>query len=191
MKLLRTRHLAILTTLSALCIAIQLTPRPPNVEFTSLIIFFVGTFFGIILGSGLGAIVMLVNGFLSPYGFAGIMLPFQILGMVIVGVVGGLYGQGKKGVYELSSCFEAAVLGAFLTLVYDILTNFGVAFSLMLSEIPFLTAFFMAIVSGAPFLLIHVVSNFFIFMIAFLPITKTLQEVFGGENTWRKEASPI
>ncbi len=191
MEQLNTRRLALLTILSALCIGIQLSPRPPNVEFTSLLIFLAGALFDVRVGGILGAAVMLVNGFLSPWGFAGLMLPFQIIGMSIVGVVGGVYGHTKRNVYTPSSCGETAALGAFLTLVYDVITNFGVAVSYMILGMPALPAFIGAIVSGAPFSLIHVVSNFFVFMAAFFPLTRALQQFFGGEKIWRKESLPI
>ena len=191
MKPLTTRRLALLAVLSALCIGLQLTPRPPNVEFTSLLVFFISAFFGAFVGSTLGATVMFINGFLSPWGFAGLNLPFQMAGIIIVGVAGGLYGGTKKGVYTLSSCGETAVLGAFLTLVYDIITNFGVAVSYMLLGMPTVPAFVSAIISGAPFSLIHVVSNFWVFLVAFFPMTKAIQQFFGGENIWRKDSLPM
>jgi len=164
-----------------------LTPRPPNVEFTSLIIFLVGAIFGISLGATLGVLVMFINGFLSPWGFAGLMLPFQVTGMVIVGVGGGLYKRTRGGCYDVESCIETAVLGAFLTLVYDIITNFGIAVSYMLLGIPILPAFISAIISGALFSVIHVVSNAFVFGVAFFPLTNALQKLLGGEKTWKKE----
>jgi len=191
MEPLTTRRLALLATLSALCMGIQLTPRPPNVEFTSLIVFLVGASSGAVLGGSLATIVMLVNGFLSPWGFAGLMLPFQIVGMVIVGVVGGLYGRTKKGIYALSSCGETAVLGAFLTLVYDIITNFGVAVWYMLPGMSMLPVFISVIVSGAIFSLVHVVSNFLVFLVAFFPLTRALQKFSGGERIWRKDTLPM
>lgn len=189
MRQLTTRRLALLAILSALCISIQLTPRPiPNVELTSLLVFLVGVFFGVFIGSALGTAVMFINGFLSPWGFAGLMLPFQIAGMIIIGVAGGLYGRAKKNRYTTSSCGETAILGAFLTLVFDIITNFGFAVWLMLTGTPVLPAVVTAAVSGAPFSLIHVTSNFFIFLIAFFPLTKALQEFFGSGNVWKKDS---
>jgi hypothetical protein len=190
-KSLQTRHVALLAILSALCIGIQLTPRPPNIEFTSLLVFLVGAFFGAVIGGALGAIIMVINGFLSPWGFAGLMLPFQMTGMFFVGIVGGVYGRTKKGNYSLGSCGETAILGAFLTLVYDIITNFGVAVSYMLLGMPTLPAFIGALVSGAPFSLVHVISNFFVFLAAFFPLTKVLHGYFRGENAWRKESLPM
>jgi hypothetical protein len=182
-----TRQLVLLSTLAALCIGIQLTPRPPNVEFTSLVVFLVGAIFGISLGVTLGTLVMFINAFFSPWGFAGLMLPFQVIGMMVVGIGGGLYGRTKNGLYEARSCIEAAILGAFLTLVYDVITNFGVAVSLMLVGMPLLLAFISAMISGAPFSVIHVASNFFVFLLIFFPLTSTLQKLLGGEKTWKKE----
>jgi len=132
-------------------------------------------------------LVMFINGFFSPWGFAGLMLPFQVIGMVIVGIGGGLYRQTRSGLYTTRSCIETAVLGAFLTLVYDIITNFGVAVSYMLVGMPILLAFVSAIISGALFSVIHVVSNFFVFLLIFFPLTIALQELLGGGKTWKKE----
>lgn len=188
MRSLTTRKLVLLIVLSALCIGIQLTPRPPNVEFTSLIVFLVGAIFGISFGATLGILVMFINGFFSPWGFAGLMLPFQVTGMVIVGIGGGLYRRTRGGLYDTKSGIETAVLGAFLTLVYDIITNFGIAVSYMLLGIPILPAFISAIISGAPFSMIHVVSNTAVFGLAFFPLTNALQKLLGGEKTWKKES---
>jgi hypothetical protein len=170
-------------------VAIQLIPRPPNVEFTSLIVFLVGAIFGASFGATLGVLVMLINGFLSPWGFAGLMLPFQAAGMIIVGIGGGLYGKTRDGSYNTGSFMETAVLGAFLTLVYDVITNFGVAVSYMLIGMPVFLAFVDAIISGALFSVIHIVSNAAIFGTIFVPLTNTLQKLLGGEKTWRKKLS--
>jgi len=130
---------------------------------------------------------MFINGFFSPWGFAGLMLPFQVVGMVIVGIGGGLYGRARGGLYDAKSCIEAAILGAFLTLVYDIITNFGVAVSHMLVGMPITLAFITAIVSGALFSVIHIVSNTAVFGLTFFPLTNTLQKLLRGEKTWKKE----
>lgn len=187
MSLLSTRQLVLLVILTAMCVAIQLTPRPPNVEFTSLIVFLVGAVFGIVFGVTLGALAMLINGFLSPWGFSGLLLPFQVVGMVIVGISGGLYRRSNAGPYNAGSCVETAILGAFLALVYDIITNFGIAISFMLTGTPLPLAFVSAIISGALFSLIHVVSNTVVFGTAFVPLTNTLQRFLGGARTWKKE----
>lgn len=186
-----TRQLILLAVLTALCVGIQLTPgRPPNVEFTSLVVFLVGAVFGFSSGITLGVLVMLINGFFSSWGFAGLMLPFQVTGMAIVGVGGGLYKRARTGLYDVRSCVEAAVLGAFLTLVYDMVTNFGVAVSYTLMGIPIYVAFASALISGALFSLIHVVSNTAVFGIVFVPLTNSLQKLLGGGRTWKEEPLP-
>lgn len=177
---LPTCQLVLLTTLTALCVGIQLTPRPPNVEFTSLVVFLVGAVFGAFLGAILGVLVMLINGFFSPWGYAGLMLPFQIAGMVMIGIGGGLYRQTRVGLFGADACFEAAVLGAFLTLVYDVITNFGVAVSYVLIGMPILLAFVNVIISGALFSVVHVVSNTAVFGVIFVPLTNTVQKLLGG-----------
>ena len=187
MRSLPTRQLVLLIVLAALCVGIQLTPRPPNVEFTSLVVFLVGAIFGTSFGATLGILVMFINGFFSPWGLAGLMLPFQVTGMVIVGIGGGLYRRTRGGLYDARSCIETAVLGAFLTLVYDIITNFGVAVSYMLIGMPISLAFINAIISGAIFSVIHIVSNTAVFGLIFFPLTNTLQKLLGGGKTWKKE----
>jgi uncharacterized membrane protein len=48
--------ITLIIVLTALCLAIQLTPRPPNVEFTSLFTFTVGFIFGSIVGGFFGGV---------------------------------------------------------------------------------------------------------------------------------------
>jgi hypothetical protein len=184
------RHFMLFIVLAALCIGVQLTPRPPNVEFTSLIVFLAGAVLGVTFGAGLGALVMFVNGFVSPWGAAGLILPFQIIGMALVAVGGDLYRRSKGGSYNAGSYAETAVLGAFLTLVYDVLTNFGYAVTQMLAGQPIFLAFIGTLISGAVYSALHVVSNTIFFGAGFVPVTNALQKLLGGEQAWKKEFSP-
>lgn len=191
MRLSSPRNIVLLSTLAALCLGVQLAPRPPNIEFTTLIVFLVGAVFGPFFSVALGGLVMFINGFFSPYGFAGLMMPFQITGMIIVGAGGGFYGRSKNACFEPRSSFETAVLGAFLTLVYDFITNLGVVASSVLAGVPFPAAFASAMLAGAIFSLVHVASNSAIFGAAFYPLTKAVQAFLGGEDYWRKEPSTM
>jgi hypothetical protein len=181
------RQLTLLSILTALCIGFQLSPRPPNVEFTSLIVFLVGALFGIPIGAGLGILVMFINGFFSPWGFGGLNIPFQTMGMAMIGIGGGLYKREKAGSYDVSSFVETAILGAFLTLVYDIITNLGFAITYWLAGTPILIAITTAMVSGAPLSLVHIVSNTIVFAVLFFPVTNTLRKLLGGEHHWKRE----
>ena len=158
--------------------SIQLLPRPQNMEFTSLITFATGMVFGAVFGAALGAIVMFVNGFLSPVGQAGLNLPFQISGMVILGIVGGLYARTVKGELSTRGFGELAVLGAFLTFVYDIITNIGFALFLIIYGLrPFPDAILIALVSGAIPSVIHVGWNLALFGVAAVPLVSAMKRM--------------
>jgi hypothetical protein len=179
MVTLTTRQLALLSALTATCLGIQLSPRPPNIEFTSLITFVIGVVFGSFIGGSFGAIVMFVNGFLSPWGVAGMIMPFQMAGMAIIGVAGGFYRKYKSGESSARLCIEAAILGAFLTLTYDIITNSGVAALALMSGIPIIPAFITTFITGIFFAIIHIISNTILFGFTFIPLSNVLQRFVG------------
>jgi len=174
-----TRQLAVFIVLASLCVAIQLSPRIGNVEFTSIITFTMGVFFGGFIGGIFGGTVMFINGFLSPWGVAGFIMPFQLVGMVIVGVAGGVYRRYGVEKNPRRLLLESAILGAFLTLIYDVITNSGVAIQAIInSGVPiqaqsvFLTIFLF----GIPMSVLHVVSNIALFGFAFPPLTKAIHK---------------
>ena len=186
---MNTRKLAFLILGGALCVALQITPRPPNVEFTSFICFVVGLTEGAMFGALFGGIVMLINGFGSPWGFGGLNIPFQMAGMAIAGVLGGTYRRFTHDVsFSAKFSLETAVLGAFIALTYDLITNLGgVGIQLMLAgESPPL-ALLTAIVTGSFFSLVHIVSNTLVFGILFLPITNALNSLNLGDLPWSKK----
>ncbi|MGB9676606.1 MAG: ECF transporter S component [Candidatus Bathyarchaeales archaeon] len=172
-----TAKIVFLSILTAICLALQLSPRPPNVEFTSLFTFIVGFIYGSFAGMLFGGFVMFVNGFFSPWGFAGLNMPFQMIGMALIGLAGGVYQKFSKGYTSISFCFEAAVLGAFFTTLYDLITNLGVAFQFALTGTPPDLAVLTALAYGTPFSLIHVASNMAVFGVAFLPLIKAVNNV--------------
>lgn len=175
---MKTRQVALLSVLTALCIALQLTPRPPNVEFTSLISFTVGVAFGCWFGAILGASVMFVNGFLSPYGLAGLLILFQAAGMSLIGLVGGVYSKTLAEGNAKWMPVEVAILGAFLTLTYDMITNVGYAFQFSLFTNSIIVSLIGVLVAGSVFMVIHVASNTVLFM-ASIPIVKGIRKLLG------------
>jgi len=173
---MKCRRVATLTVMAALCIGIQLTPRPPNVEFTSLICFLIGFLFGAPFGALLGALTMFINGFLSPWGFAGIIMPFQMLGMALMGSAGGAYRKLIGNDFSISKSlnFESACLAAFLTLIYDIITNAGYAVLFNLEIV-------IVLIAGVWFSIIHIISNTVLFWAAFHRLIKIIGSL-AGEN---------
>jgi predicted membrane protein len=187
-RLMKTRTLAFLIILTALCTAVQVIPRPPNVEFTSFLSFVMGLTEGTFVGALFGSFVMLINGFLSPWGFGGLNIPFQMAGMAIAAVLGGIY---RRFTHDIGSSpkfsLETAVLGAFIALIYDFITNVGVATQGMLAgESPSL-ALFTALAIGSFYSLLHIVSNTVVFGVLFLPVTSGLNSLRVGESWSKKE----
>jgi len=174
--------IALLSVLGSLCLAIQLAPRPPNVEFTSLLAFTVGFVFGPSMGILFGSFIMFVNGFFSPWGFAGLNMPFQMVGMGVVGFIGGVYRRYVQSYSLAKFCVEVSVLGGFLAVLYDLVTNFGVALSYVIIGMHPTLAVVTAVAYGAPFSLIHVGSNIAVFGIIFFPLIKAVNHVFMVKN---------
>ncbi|MEM2249443.1 MAG: hypothetical protein QXR79_04470 [Candidatus Bathyarchaeia archaeon] len=172
-----TLTIALISVLAVLCLAIQISPRPPNVEFTSLFTFAVGFIFGSVIGGLFGVFVMLINGFFSPWGFAGLNMPFQMAGMALMGSVGGFYRRFAYERFSAEFCVELAILGAFLTVLYDLITNFGYAIFQTVMGVPFNAALLIALAYGAPFSIIHVVSNSTVFGVMFFPIIKAADKI--------------
>jgi len=168
------RRIAVISILASLCVGAQLAPRPPNVESTSLICFLTGFLFGALSGALLGALTMFVSGFLSPYGFAGIIMPFQIVGMAVIGFAGGVYrkllGRNFPAGWQLR--LEVSFLASFLTLIYDVITNFGYA-------IQFNVNLIVALFTGVWFAVVHNISNITLFGGAFFPLTKIICNLVG------------
>jgi len=170
------KRVAFLTVMASLCVGIQLAPRPPNVEFTSIICFLVGFLFGTLFGAFLGALTMFINGFLSSWGFAGIIMPFQIFGMALMGFVGGLYRRSLGRNFSPSKILnlEVSFLAAFFTLIYDVITNIGWA-------LPSSTPIIAALISGTWFTIVRVVWNAVLFGTAFFGLVRIIGNLL-GEN---------
>jgi uncharacterized membrane protein len=152
-----------------------------------LFTFLAGILYGSLIGGFFGGFVMFVNGFLSPWGFAGFMMPFQIVGMAIIGFAGGIYKRYGDRVHPVQVSAEVAVLGAFLTLLYDIITTVGVAVQPTLSGIPWHISLIAAFSAGALFSLVHIVANIALFGSGLIPLIKALQRIPGGEALWSKK----
>jgi len=172
---MNTRRLAFFIIMTALCLAIQIAPRPPNVEFTSFFSFIVGLAEGAVIGAFFGSFVMLINGFVSPYGFGGLNIPFQMAGMIIAGGLGGAYRKFTPNMnFSARFSLETAVLGALIALVYDVITNLGYGMQLVLTGESLSLALFTALAVGAFYSLLHIVSNSVVFGVLFLPVRNAL-----------------
>jgi uncharacterized membrane protein len=143
--------IALSVTLGLLLVAV------PNVEGISAVSFFSGAVLGAGGGALVGALSMGLFSLLNPLGPAAFpVFLAQVMGMALVGGSGALWRRlahdpGKAAVL-------AGICGAVLTLVYDILTNYGFAVLMgrWRAPLPFIAA-------GIPFSVMHFVSNALIF----------------------------
>jgi uncharacterized membrane protein len=151
----RTTEAAVLT---ALAVALgMLLSAIPNLEAVSAVSFFSGFLLGWRGGGLVGGISMMILSLMNPLGPAPPpVLMAQIAGMASVGACGHLWRKlavryGKPGLLAIA-------LGCVLTLLYDLVTNYGVAVSIGRWQDPL-----PVIISGAPLSVLHIASNGMIF----------------------------
>lgn len=153
-------HKRVATTaiLIALAVAVGMVVSPiPNVEGVSAVSFFSGYLTGWRSGAVIGAAAMLLRSLMNPLGPAPPhVLAAQVVGMALVGGCGCVLRRARRA--RARAGLAAAVLGAALTLVYDVVTNYGVAVSIGRWRDPLAV-----MVAGVPFAAIHVATNALIF----------------------------
>ncbi|MFZ1947873.1 MAG: ECF transporter S component [bacterium] len=144
--------------LIALAVAVGMLVLPvPNVEGVSAVSFFSGYLAGWRTGGLVGGAAMLLRSLANPLGPAPPpVLLAQVAGMAVVGSSGFLLR--KLGPTRARTGLWAAVSGAVVTLLYDALTNYGVAVSMGRWSNPAVV-----MLAGVPFAAIHVAANAMIF----------------------------
>jgi hypothetical protein len=140
---------------AALMVAVGLTgayaESIPNFELLTLVGFASGVLLGARLGAGVAALTMLVFSLLNPYGAAPpLVTASQVIGAALSGVAGALcIGVARRSV--AARVVVLGLVGAVLTLVFDLLTNLasGVVFGQMR----------VILLGGIPFALWHIATN--------------------------------
>jgi hypothetical protein len=129
----------------------------PNVEVITLIVFASGWLIGVRAGAAVGVIGMLVFTIANPYGAAVPLLAgAQAACMGLAGACGGMWARTAGP--AAAAPVALGLMGALLTLVYDLTTNvaIGVSFSQVRPTL----------IAGLPFAIIHVLGNSLIFALA-------------------------
>ena len=98
--------------------------------------------------------------------------------MSLIGLAGGVYSKTVADGNARWMPVEVAILGAFLTLIYDIITNVGYALQFSLFTNSVIVSFISVLVAGSVFMVIHVASNTVLFMTS-IPIVKAIQKLLG------------
>ncbi|OGC89781.1 MAG: hypothetical protein A2W25_02750 [candidate division Zixibacteria bacterium RBG_16_53_22] len=144
----------------------------PNIELFSLALFLAGLFIGPVEGTMVGLVAGAIFVLFNPNGpqtiiFVGLA---QLFGFALFGLSGGLLRNlfvGKKA--NLKSAILLILIGAFLTLWYDLSTN--LIFAILFGP------FWPTLIAGIGFALLHIASNAVIFGMSSLVIDKIWKRI--------------
>jgi hypothetical protein len=139
----------------------------PNVKLMDSLVFIAAFLFGLKVGVATGTSIWLVYGFVNPNGQDSLLLlSFLIVGESFYSVAGALLRRTsaaaqflRNGNYRHATIVFGG-LGLLTTFAYDALTNFGdkLQFTNSLYQ-----AFLIGMITGAPFALLHELSNIVFF----------------------------
>lgn len=148
----------------------------PNVELGSGVLFLTAYFFGLSMGFWCVLVVSIIYAFFNPWGpFIPTIWLAQIVGWLFMVLTGYLMRRQKTDTkWTRYMIVEMAIVGAIVTLFFDLVTTLGYS-------IWFGIPFVVAVIAGLVFIVLHVVSN----AIIFPAIVPTL------DKTLRKQLDPI
>jgi len=175
-----SKKICLIATISALSVGLNYAlVNVPNFKVMDLFVFVAGFIFGPLAGAFVGVLVWVIYGVINPYGFVFQVWLATMFSESIYGFIGGVLG--KKMVLNDFNCnyFVSSVLfgvlGFFLTLVYDLVTN--IVFALTFN-VPIV----IAILAGVPFALVHELSNAALFGTCSVPLISVLERFIGGDS---------
>ncbi|MHA2386425.1 MAG: hypothetical protein ACXAEE_09485 [Candidatus Thorarchaeota archaeon] len=130
----------------------------PNVELGSAILFITGYVFGFRISASCSLLTAIIFGSINPWGG---LIPqiwiTQLIGWMYIAFAGSLIGsRGHSASSRLTKDWQLGLVGAFLTFYFDLLTNLGYAWATGIS-------YWITLLAGLSFMIIHVVSNAIIF----------------------------
>ena len=129
----------------------------PNVELGSTVLFVTAFLFGLPMAVWCVFLVSIIFAFFNPWGpFIPAIWLAQVIGWLLMVAAGWMMGRTREGQCTRAGILELSFVGAIATLFFDLITNMGFSWSF---SIPFA----LALISGLPFMLIHVFSNAIIF----------------------------
>ncbi|MFX0045849.1 MAG: hypothetical protein ACFE8Z_08380 [Candidatus Hermodarchaeota archaeon] len=151
----------------------------PNVELGSTILFVTAYTFGWTIGAPCALIMSVVFGFLNPWGFTiPEILATQIIAWLYIVAAGAMMGSSNPVERtKFAKRWQLAATGMFLTLFFDLLTNYGYA-------VAFGLPYWVTLVTGLPFMAVHVVSNTAIFGAVIPKLDTTIKTQFRF-SIWR------
>ncbi|MFW9833013.1 MAG: ECF transporter S component [Candidatus Thorarchaeota archaeon] len=130
----------------------------PNLELGSTVLFVTAYIFGAHMAIWSTLIMSVLFGVINPWGgFIPQIWVSQVIGWFYIVAIGAIMGKrGANGKRLNPSIWELAFTGAFITFIFEQITNLGYS-------VTFGVPFFLAVTAAVPFSLVHIVSNAIIF----------------------------
>jgi hypothetical protein len=130
----------------------------PNLELGSTILFVTAYIFGPVMAIWATLIMSILFGVINPWGgFIPQIWMSQVIGWLYIITIGTIMGRrGVDGKRLEPRKVELVITGAFVTFIFDQITNLGYSAT-------FGVPFFLAIAAAIPFSVIHIISNAVIF----------------------------
>jgi hypothetical protein len=153
----------------------------PNVELGSVILFVTAFLFGARMGLWSTLLMSVVYGSINPWGgFIPQIWFSQVVGWLFIVSVGALMGvKGPRLNRSATNALELGLVGAIVTLMFDLTTNLGYSWA-------FGVPYDAALVAGFPFLVLHVFSNALIFA-AIVPRIESTVRLHLATQIWDVE----
>ena len=138
----------------------------PNVEILSFVIFLAGFLYGWQVGALVGGISEAIFGGFNPNGVAPLIVYLTlVISFTLIGMIGGLVGKYTKDLKMNGwNIYKFAIIGALLTLIFDIITMIG-----WIYVTPGM-AFYLTMIMQVPFTVVHVISNVCLFGLVAIPV---------------------
>ena len=130
----------------------------PNLELGSSVLFLTAYIFGYRMAIWSTLIMSLLYGIINPWGaFIPQIWLSQVIGWFYIVAAGSIMGRiGPNGKRLEPRKWELAITGAFVTFIFEQITNIGYS-------ITFGVPFILAVTAAIPFTVLHIVSNAIIF----------------------------
>lgn len=130
----------------------------PNLELGSTVLFVTAYVFGAQMAIWSTLIMSVLFGVINPWGgFIPQIWISQVIGWFYIVTIGSIMGKrGASGKRLEPRKWELAITGAFVTFIFEQITNLGYSAT-------FGVPFFLAVIAAIPFTILHIVSNAVIF----------------------------
>lgn len=170
----KSRWVAVTAIMSALAlVGNYILVVIPNVELGSGVLFVTSFLFGLEMAIWCVFVVSIIYAFFNPWGpFIPAIWFTQLLGWIFLVIAGAIMGKsGRNTEWSKNRILEIAVIGFIVTLFFDLITTAGYAWS-------FSVPYSVAIITGLPFILIHILSNTIIFPAIVPTLDKSMKQQF-------------